>query len=173
MLDRARRKHARAAFTGRLSDVEDLRQEDDASYDAVVARHLVWTLVNPHAAFAEWRRVLKPGGRLLLIDGDWISTPPLGRLMRAVADVIAPRDDMHHSVDMAEHDRIVSEVHYRKGLTAAQLTQDLQTHGFNDLRTQGIARIYWWGMRRAPLGDRLRLAAALRFAVSARRAGMK
>jgi hypothetical protein len=76
---------------------------------------------------------------------------------------------MHHSVDMAEHDRIIADVHYSGGLTAARLTQDLQAHGFGDMRVHGMARIYWWGMRNAPLGDRLRLAAARRFAVSARR----
>jgi hypothetical protein len=89
--------------------------------------------------------------------------------MRAVAERIAPRDGMHHGVDMAEHNRIVADVHYNGGLTAARLTQDLQAHGFSDMRVYGMARIYWWGMRNAPLGDRLRLAAARRFAVSARR----
>ncbi|MHC4550260.1 MAG: class I SAM-dependent methyltransferase [Planctomycetota bacterium] len=40
----------------------------DASLDAVVARHLVSRLAHPHRALAEWLRVLRPGGRLLLLD---------------------------------------------------------------------------------------------------------
>ncbi|PKM75442.1 MAG: class I SAM-dependent methyltransferase, partial [Firmicutes bacterium HGW-Firmicutes-17] len=43
----------------------------DNSYDVVINRHLVWTLPHPKKAIAEWVRVLKPGGRLIIIDGDW------------------------------------------------------------------------------------------------------
>ncbi|MFZ5634071.1 MAG: class I SAM-dependent methyltransferase [Bacillota bacterium] len=34
-------------------------------FDAVVARHLLWTLTDPQRAISEWARVLKPGGRIL------------------------------------------------------------------------------------------------------------
>lgn len=38
---------------------------DDASFDAVTARHVIWTLLEPAQAFAEWHRILIPGGKLL------------------------------------------------------------------------------------------------------------
>jgi XTP/dITP diphosphohydrolase len=38
---------------------------DDATFDAVTARHFIWTLLEPERAFAEWRRVLAPGGMLV------------------------------------------------------------------------------------------------------------
>jgi ubiquinone/menaquinone biosynthesis C-methylase UbiE len=170
MLSRAKTKHAGRAFRGVIADVEDLKLEADASYDAVVTRHLVWTLVNPHAAFAEWRRVLKPGGRLLVMDGDWINAPLTGRLMRALAERLAPRDGMHGGVDMAEHDQLAAQVHYSAGLTAAKLAADLAAHGFSSMRRHSVRPIYWRGMRKAPLGDRLRLLAARRFALSAAKA---
>jgi ubiquinone/menaquinone biosynthesis C-methylase UbiE len=37
----------------------------DASFDAVTARHFIWTLLEPNEAFAEWRRVLTPSGTLV------------------------------------------------------------------------------------------------------------
>jgi len=37
----------------------------DACFDAVTARHVIWTLLEPGRAFAEWRRVLAPGGILV------------------------------------------------------------------------------------------------------------
>ena len=43
----------------------------DAAFDLVVERHVIWTLPDPLRALGEWRRVLRPGGRVLLIEGDW------------------------------------------------------------------------------------------------------
>ena len=86
MLARAR---AKAKERGRdirfmLGDAE-FTTLPDASTDVIVTRHLVWTLVDPAAAFAEWRRVLRPGGRLLVFDGDFVRPTLPGRIVRAVA----------------------------------------------------------------------------------------
>ena len=42
-----------------------------ASFDAVINRHLFWTLRDPGAALSAWRRLLKPGGRAIVVDGFW------------------------------------------------------------------------------------------------------
>jgi SAM-dependent methyltransferase len=42
-----------------------------ASFDVVVNRHLLWTLIDPARAFASWYRLLRPGGHLLAIDSLW------------------------------------------------------------------------------------------------------
>lgn len=42
-----------------------------ASFDVVTNRHVLWTLRDPRTAFTAWRRVLRPGGRLLAIDSLW------------------------------------------------------------------------------------------------------
>jgi SAM-dependent methyltransferase len=39
------------------------------SYDVVFARHVLWTL--PEDAVGKWVELLKPGGRLLLVEGRW------------------------------------------------------------------------------------------------------
>lgn len=43
----------------------------DASFDAIVARNVTWTLLDPHAAYREWWRVLRRGGCLLNFDADY------------------------------------------------------------------------------------------------------
>ena len=43
----------------------------DASFDVVVSRNLTWNLPHPDKAYAEWARVLKPGGLLLNFDANW------------------------------------------------------------------------------------------------------
>jgi ubiquinone/menaquinone biosynthesis C-methylase UbiE len=54
-----------------------------ASFDALTSRHLLWTLRQPAKAMANWLALLRPGGRLLAVDGFWFTgsedaeTPPL------------------------------------------------------------------------------------------------
>jgi ubiquinone/menaquinone biosynthesis C-methylase UbiE len=43
----------------------------DASVDVVLARHVLWALGDPDAAVARWARLLRPGGRLVLVEGRW------------------------------------------------------------------------------------------------------
>jgi ubiquinone/menaquinone biosynthesis C-methylase UbiE len=54
-------------------DAESLDFEDD-SFDVLVSRNLLWTLPHPEKALKEWRRVVKPGGRLVISDGFWMNT---------------------------------------------------------------------------------------------------
>lgn len=44
-----------------------------ASFDALTSRHFLWTLREPARAFANWYRLLRPGGRLLAVDGFWFA----------------------------------------------------------------------------------------------------
>lgn len=44
-----------------------------ASCDVVFARHVLWALPDPVAALGGWVRLLKPGGRLILVEGCWFT----------------------------------------------------------------------------------------------------
>lgn len=83
MLGRAKEKAAnqnlRAEF--RIGDAENLSFEDE-SFDAVINRHLLWTLPDPKRAVSEWKRVLKPGGEVIIIDGNWGDLNSLRRRIR-------------------------------------------------------------------------------------------
>ena len=67
MLDRARSKMPDVTFLQADAERTTLLSE---SMDVIVTRHLVWTLVDPKAAFAEWFRVLKPGFDRVRINTD-------------------------------------------------------------------------------------------------------
>lgn len=78
MLDIARQ---RAAAAGRDVDLREGDAEhlpfDDDSFDTVVCALALCTIPSPVAAVGEMRRVLAPGGRLLLLDHIGSSWPPL------------------------------------------------------------------------------------------------
>jgi ubiquinone/menaquinone biosynthesis C-methylase UbiE len=71
MLRQAREKAARMGLEPdfRVGDVETLDFEE-ASFDAVVNRHVVWTLPHPEKAMADWKRLLRPGGELVIMDSN-------------------------------------------------------------------------------------------------------
>lgn len=72
MLARARAKGARLPRPPRFSRGDAAAHEvPSGSCDAITARYVLWTLPAPAAALAHWRRVLRPGGRLAIVDSTW------------------------------------------------------------------------------------------------------
>lgn len=66
-------------------DAEDLPFED-SSFDLVTNKFLLWTLQQPDCAVREWKRVLKPGGMVFSIDGDWFNPRPNRRVKRMLSE---------------------------------------------------------------------------------------
>lgn len=169
MLGLARGKLAGRSWQGRLADAETLAGLPDGGFDGAITRHLVWTLTDPQAAFAAWFRVLKPGARLLVVDGNWASESLRGRLMRRLAALIGGEPAARPTAQAETHKAILARVPYSEGLTRDRLVQDLARAGFIDPRGHGVGAIYWRGMHGASLAERLRLLAPARFAVSVRK----
>jgi SAM-dependent methyltransferase len=44
---------------------------EPGSFDVVFARHILWTLPDPTDALRRWAALLRPGGRLVLVEGRW------------------------------------------------------------------------------------------------------
>jgi ubiquinone/menaquinone biosynthesis C-methylase UbiE len=72
MLTEARRKAAARGSPIRFeeADAEQLPFAS-GSFDLAISRHVLWTLPHPEAAIDEWIRILRPGGRLAVIDGQF------------------------------------------------------------------------------------------------------
>ncbi len=60
---------------------DDFAAEDDSypdhgllgagSFDVVFARHILWTLPDPIEGLRRWAALLRPGGRMVLVEGRW------------------------------------------------------------------------------------------------------
>jgi SAM-dependent methyltransferase len=86
MILAARRKSIESgiAVDWRIGDAED-PPLPEASLDAVVSRHLVWTLPDPLVAARAWRTRLRPGGLVAVIDGSYPRRALPLRLLAAAA----------------------------------------------------------------------------------------
>ncbi|MFJ8822221.1 class I SAM-dependent methyltransferase [Streptomyces sp. NPDC102467] len=92
MVERARRKLAGHDAEFLVGDAAS-PPVPAASYDVVLVRHVLWALPAPAAALRHWVTLLRPGGRLVLIEGVWGEVSPAGipatrliGLLRELAD---------------------------------------------------------------------------------------
>ncbi|KXF75161.1 SAM-dependent methyltransferase [Paramesorhizobium deserti] len=172
MLDVARAKHAgneRVRFI--LADAERT-MEPHETYDAVICRHLVWTLTEPEQALADWFRVLKPGGRLLVFDGDWAKLTPVGKLASLAVRVLERfiGQDPHYDGAMSErHADIMKRLPFGDGLTVERLVPLVEEAGFKDIRLPTRGAIVKAQRRKAELRNRLRTLFYRRFILVASR----
>ncbi|NTE88899.1 class I SAM-dependent methyltransferase [Agrobacterium rubi] len=140
MLERAKAKakSRKRAITFRMGDAENT-MEPDAAHDVIINRHLVWTLVDPKAAFQEWLRVLKPGGRVLIVDGDFVTVSVLEKLLKSLAAKLLKlgllkEEPVHMPADMAgTHNSILSRVYFSQGARAEAVAALLRDAGFEDV----------------------------------------
>jgi ubiquinone/menaquinone biosynthesis C-methylase UbiE len=119
MIDEARRKPTPSAGLVRFEqgDVELLRFPS-ASFDLVISRHLLWTLPHPEAAIDEWIRVLRTGGRLVVVDGQFdASVPPVAGNARTSEEYAAVGDQLP----------------FLGGRSREQIATLLETHGLVDV----------------------------------------
>ncbi|MDY0224749.1 MAG: methyltransferase domain-containing protein [Candidatus Methanomethylophilaceae archaeon] len=56
------------------ADAECLPFKND-SFDGVVSDYMLWTVPDPQLVMKEWFRVLRPGGTVAYVDGNWTSDP--------------------------------------------------------------------------------------------------
>jgi ubiquinone/menaquinone biosynthesis C-methylase UbiE len=97
MLAEARRKAAERSVQVRFEEADAERLPFPADrFDLVISRHVLWTLPHPEAAIDEWIRVLRPQGRLVVVDGqfDVASGPPTAGSARASAEYAQVGDQL-------------------------------------------------------------------------------
>ena len=72
-----RRARAKAATHPARADVAFVQGDaaqpplSPGSYDVVLCRHVLWAMPDPAAALTRWIALLQPGGRLVLVEGQW------------------------------------------------------------------------------------------------------
>ena len=103
-------------------------QAPGAPFDALVSRYLLWTLPDVDKALRNWRRLLRPGGRLAIVDAPWHA----GGMTYSDTDPRARAYDpeSRRALALAEADDI----------TAWQ--QKVTTAGFTNVKTTPLTDLY-------------------------------
>ncbi|MGE5269830.1 MAG: class I SAM-dependent methyltransferase [Thiohalocapsa sp.] len=127
MLEAARRKAAERGLSVRFehADAENL-PFSAKSFDLAISRHVLWTLPHPEAAIDEWIRVLRPGGRLAIIDGAQYS------------DARAP-PQRENARTSAEYAAIGDRLPFYGGRPRQEIEAVLRRHGLVDVRSDPLA----------------------------------
>jgi ubiquinone/menaquinone biosynthesis C-methylase UbiE len=138
-------------------------QDPDATYDLVIARHVIWILPDPALGVQEWLRVLRPGGRLVLIEGQWgpkknksATKDPIKNALACVLNAGArisrfffgqtklssfiadKRDDWQYR-------QLQAQLPFSGGPFAEKLVAFLETLGLKDLTVEPLMNPVLWG----------------------------
>jgi ubiquinone/menaquinone biosynthesis C-methylase UbiE len=172
MLDKARAKSkARSSSIRFLMRDAEATGEDEASYDVIVTRHLVWTLVDPAAAFAHWYALLKPGGRVLIVDGDFVTQTwfrKLRRWLEAAAGTFQPKKSDPRGDFRTQYQSIMSQIYFREGARAPEVMRLLEGAGFRPVIVDtSLGEIHRAQARTMPIAQFLDRATQHRYAICA------
>lgn len=158
---------AAAAAEGLGIDVVegDAADPPDGPFDAVMERHVVWTLPDPVAALAAWRQ-RAPLGRLVMVEGLWGRTDPVERLratgrlgLRRLRRVAGD----HHAPYSAE---IVAALPLAGGTHPSALVDLVSAAGWPDPWIERLHDVEWAARVSLPMPERL-LGVPPRFVVTA------
>jgi SAM-dependent methyltransferase len=164
MLETLRAKAARLGLTVRTVNSDAASPPAD-DFDAVVERHLIWTLPDPAGALAAWRAVA-PEGRLALIEGTWGTAAGLDGIRasaRALAQRVrgsAPGHHGHYS------DRVLGALPHGSGISPAEAVALVQASPWGAARFERLRDIEWAAVEGRGLLDQL-LGTSPRWAVTA------
>jgi SAM-dependent methyltransferase len=129
------RYHTRTGFQF-IKEATDLTGIANASYDFVLSCHSLEHVANPLKAIKEWMRILKPGGKLVLILPDKQFTFDINRPYTTMDHLLqdyrmnVEEDDTTHFAEILQ----AHDVQADPGQTSAAELEELLRHNFQTRR---------------------------------------
>jgi SAM-dependent methyltransferase len=110
-----------------------------ASFDAIISRHLFWTLREPEESLLRWRRILRPGGRLLIVDGIW----PRRDEDRDEAHAPDDEEEQRRQAVVAQFytEEVVEQLPVRRYTSVDAVIAAITTAGFTNVRPVDLSAV--------------------------------
>jgi ubiquinone/menaquinone biosynthesis C-methylase UbiE len=133
--DKARSSRLKVKFS--LGDAESLKF-DSGRFDALLSRHVLWTLPHPDKAMDEWKRVVKTGGRVLVIDGRWRDGSLSGRARRLASELGMLLLERQNPWKGWYPSDLNSALPHRFGLTSEEARRYFESSGLEDVTVSDL-----------------------------------
>jgi SAM-dependent methyltransferase len=149
MLDRAR---AKADDRGlELSFVVGSSAEPPPGpFDAVMERHVLWTVPDPVGALRAWRAVVEPPGRLVLFEGVWGRRDLAARARDLLAEGLRRALRVPHDHHAPYDPAVLEELPLARLPSPVPLIDAVGTAGWRRPRVRRLADVEWARRELAP-----------------------
>jgi len=111
---------------------------DDESFDALINRHLLWTLPHPDSALREWKRVLTKEGRVIIIDGLWMNYSLENKLRRLIRDLSVIIMERQNPRKGWYSKKIEAKLPHPHGMDAKVAREYLEEAGFTEIELRDL-----------------------------------
>lgn len=112
-------------------------------FDAVMERHVLWTMPDPDGALRAWREVAAPKGRLVLFEGIWGQRDPLTRARDLAAEQLRSLmriPDDHHA---PYPDEILRELPLARQSSPIPMIEAVYKAGWRGVRIKRVRDVEW------------------------------
>lgn len=134
-------------------------------FDAVMERHLLWTLPDPVRALRAWREVA-PVGRLVVIEGLWGTADRAEALRSKARDALRRARRRAHDHHDHYSPAVLASLPFGDGTPPSKVVQAVMDAGWPDPWLERLHDIEWAAAIDLPMPERL-LGVPARFVVTA------
>jgi ubiquinone/menaquinone biosynthesis C-methylase UbiE len=149
MLSKARAKAEAAGFE--LTFVVGSASEPPSGpFDAIMERHVLWTMPDPVEVLRAWLDVTAPGGRLVLFEGVWGADTLMQKSKDGAAAAIRRVLGMHEHHHASYPDDVLSQLPLARMTSPVPLIDMVREAGWRSLRIQRLRDVEWASMQHEP-----------------------
>lgn len=142
MLERAQVKAAEQAV-GATFVVGPAEEPPAGPFDAVMERHMLWTLPDPERALRAWREVVAPGGRLVLFEGSWGGSGLAQRARTAAAEALRRAYRIPHDHHGEYDPEVLAQLPLASQSSAEPMIRSVYRAGWRGVRIRRLRDVEW------------------------------
>jgi ubiquinone/menaquinone biosynthesis C-methylase UbiE len=114
---------------------------EDCTFDVVVTRHVLWTLPHPQVAVSGWARVLKEGGKLVVIDSFRNTDEIAIEMTQKVAEPSVAEEGKKLSTEHYSAELYEVLPHSKTGVPPDNLREYMRQAGLKGFRNQDLVEL--------------------------------